>query len=277
MSPKSLYISIGAAWGLTLGVITGVAIAVIASGVGWLFIYGDNPWPDDAMQNIGRLAVIAGLAMFTACVITGWRYGARIAESDAGTIEAAIRRGHRLLLAWLVVTIVLTAAVGLRMTQQDAQRTTNTSNAAMHAQLALRRHDISSVGFSSWRDNEANIEITVRGERQGTYALTWTIREQAYKKILDQGERVVELGPDAPRQTIYLDLEQLKDAYGREVLNGAAGVLVDEAFRIDVELRPILSTAEQDALGAAELQNLALGESPLIVRRSIEFPVRFGL
>ena len=62
-----------------------VAVAVLAGGAGvfWLFIYGDNPWPEAAMT---ALEIVAGAAFVLCATLLTWaayRFG-RAQQANGG-------------------------------------------------------------------------------------------------------------------------------------------------------------------------------------------------
>ena len=54
-----------------------VAIVVIGTGAGvlWIFVYGDNSWPESSGTALMSLAVIASVATLAFLLFTGYSYG----------------------------------------------------------------------------------------------------------------------------------------------------------------------------------------------------------
>lgn len=61
----------------------GVVVAGIGAGVLWLFIYGDNSWPDTAEKVVMALAAVVAAASFATLVSASYFYGRR-RESSGG-------------------------------------------------------------------------------------------------------------------------------------------------------------------------------------------------
>jgi len=62
---------------ILIGVVSGVAVtmAVIAFGAGifWLWVFGDDVWPNWAKRTLTAGAFLAGLAVLTGFVVVGYR------------------------------------------------------------------------------------------------------------------------------------------------------------------------------------------------------------
>ena len=61
----------------------------------------------------------------------------------------------------------------------------------------------------------------------------------------------------------------------RDEITPAGGVLVEEAFRLEASLEPVLSESELAMLPPSERRTLARGLSPLRVEGGARLPVRF--
>ena len=61
-------------FGLAAGAVTAVAIIVIGSGIFWLFLFGDDPWPSVATTVLTGTAYLAGLLELVTTLAT-WRQG----------------------------------------------------------------------------------------------------------------------------------------------------------------------------------------------------------
>ncbi len=85
-------------------VFAGIAM-VLAVGAGagvlWLFVYGDNAWPDEAEHVLLGLAAAVGLLILLACLFIAYRAGKSL-ESRGG-----LRRSHVLVALGLSVGLPL--------------------------------------------------------------------------------------------------------------------------------------------------------------------------
>ena len=66
-----------------LASIAAVVSAGVGAGVTWLFIHGDNPWPDGAERVIMALSIVVALTSFATLISAGYFYGKR-QESHGG-------------------------------------------------------------------------------------------------------------------------------------------------------------------------------------------------
>lgn len=60
-----------------LAAIAAVVSAGLGAGIAWLFVYGDNSWPDAAEKIIMAFAVAVGLTFFGALLSASYAYGKR--------------------------------------------------------------------------------------------------------------------------------------------------------------------------------------------------------
>ena len=62
-------------WGLLLGALDALFAVAVAAGYSWLFLFGDDPWP----EVVGWVIPAFGLGVFAmvllACVVSGLRAG----------------------------------------------------------------------------------------------------------------------------------------------------------------------------------------------------------
>jgi hypothetical protein len=60
-----------------LASIAAIVSVAVGAGVAWLFIYGDNSWPDAAERTIMTLSAVVALTSFTALISASYFYGKR--------------------------------------------------------------------------------------------------------------------------------------------------------------------------------------------------------
>jgi hypothetical protein len=60
-----------------LAAIASVVSAGVGAGIAWLFVYGDNSWPEAAEKTIMALAVVVGLTSFATLLSASYVYGKR--------------------------------------------------------------------------------------------------------------------------------------------------------------------------------------------------------
>ena len=86
--------------------IAGVVSVGVGAGVAWIFIYGDDSWPDAAERVIMALSVLVAVASFAALMSVSYFYGKR-RESSGG-----LSKWH--VTAAVATAILLPAVVLLR-------------------------------------------------------------------------------------------------------------------------------------------------------------------
>ncbi|WP_140909732.1 hypothetical protein [Cognatiluteimonas lumbrici] len=89
---------------LPSAIFTGIAMVLtVGAGAGmlWLFVYGDNAWPDEAEDVLLGLAAAVGVLMLLACLFIAYRAGKSL-ESRGG-----LRKSDVLLALGLSVWLLL--------------------------------------------------------------------------------------------------------------------------------------------------------------------------
>jgi len=107
LKTRTIWMVAGLAWGLLVGLAVSLQTAAVLFGVGWLFVFGDAPWPAAVGPVVLSVAIAAGLVP---AFLLGW-IGRRLGiafESESRQRLRARRRG------WTVLAVaVVAAAVGV--------------------------------------------------------------------------------------------------------------------------------------------------------------------
>jgi len=275
MNVKRLFIAAGIAWGIVLGIAGGFYAGGLAAGVAWLFLFGDDPWPDWGESAILGVAVSAGLAIFGGCIALGWATGRNY--------EASGRAGAGWIAAGLILLAVMAGAgmVWRGAHQQagiDRQRQEQAGEAENLAELQAATHRFTGIDID-WQGGGADgsADFRLDGRREGAYRLEWQIRGQSFGKALLAGEERLELAPGPASLGISIPAAALVDGYRALLSHRNANIMVDEPFTIEGRLIPVLDADEEAALPQGESRNLERGWSKLIDEATAEFPVRFFL
>lgn len=274
MSLRTLFLMVGATWGLILGGLVGEAAFVLIFGVGWLPILSGDSWPEIANRALPAIAVLAGILIFAICVVAGWRYGAR-AMSRAANQPRARRAGFGLLGLSLAILVGIAALSQIDTDSNVADQETSDAQEAALANLTAARHTIDRIEFFGWNADTGSAGIVMRGNRSGDYHLTWQVVEPANGQVLADGRQLVSLGPGRRTVVVPLARDHMIEAYREKVLKGAGGVSIDALFRLAAAVEPALSPEESAALPPSEIQNLAAGRSALRSDVGIDFPMSF--
>lgn len=268
---RFLFALVGMAWGAVIGPLMGVWMGAMAAGMSWLFLFGDNPQPAASEWVTILLAWAAGLGSIVVCVAAGYTYGAKLDKAGEAPWSRLMAYG----LGGLAVLscIALGVFAYISWLQVDMERARASKNVINFETLVASRHVISGITATT-----GGAAIGAAGIRAGNYRVTWSIREQTYRKTLMDGETVTQL--DAGLQTVRVayDLAALKRSYLEKVLTHLnASVLVEEDFVFEATLEPILSKEEFGSIPQAEMQNLTIGQTRMRDTRSVNFPVRFTI
>jgi hypothetical protein len=278
MNVKRLFVAAGVAWGIVLGIAGGTYAGGVAAGLAWLFLFGDDRWPDWGETAILGVALAAGLSILAGCTALGWAVGR--GYETAGSSRRA--RG-----GWMAAGLILLAvaagagwmwSVARQQEGIDRQRQEQADEAGNLAELQAATHRFTGVDID-WQGGgaEGSAVLHIDGGRKGAYRLEWHIRGQSFRKPLMTGEERLELAPGRTGTNIRIPAAALVDGY-RGILNHRnANIMVDEPFTLEARLTPVLNAAEEAALPRGERRNLEQGWSKLIDEASAEFPVRFFL
>lgn len=82
---RRLYIVIAIIWGSILGALSFQIIGGGVAGIFWLYVFGDNAWPNWAWIIVHTMAGLAGVLAFSACVFTGWSYSRKVTGKASHT------------------------------------------------------------------------------------------------------------------------------------------------------------------------------------------------
>ncbi len=274
MSVRALYLAVGAAWGIVLGGLVGLAIFVFALGVGGRYVFGNGGWPEFTDWALPAFAVFIGILTFALCVAAG-----RYVAGRAGSSTAAQHRTRRIgfgmlgLAAAALVGIAVMSVIGVEQKVADEDR--REAQAVAFASLSAARHTIDRIDFFGWNADTGSIGIVMRGNRAGDYHISWQVTEPTDGQRLAEGREMVSLGPGRRTVVIPVARDGLIEAYREKVLKGAGGVVVDQPFLLTATVEPALSPKENAVLPPREIQNMAMGRSSLRSNAGVDLPMTF--
>jgi len=273
---RTIWTLAGAAWGLLVGLVTALQTAGFLAGVGWLFIFGDDRWPEAANWVLLGLTSIAGLVPVVLLAWLGRRLGIAFEHESRQRLRTR-RRGwfvFALAVGGLALGVGMAAAGALT---ERARRADREAADRQYARLVEATHRITDVELTAGTPPAVDVLVAVEGVRVGEYLADWRLRDAVYDSTLATGSRTLALEEGAVEFAIAIDTAGVRSAYRRSVLDGAGGAVVHEDFELRVTLRPLLTAVEASRLPDERVRNLELGESGLISTRTAPFPVRFEL
>lgn len=278
LETRTIWTLAGLAWGILVGLITALQAAGFLAGVGWLFIFGDDPWPEAANWVLLGLTALAGVIPLILLTWLGRRLG--IAFENESRQRLRTRRRGWFVFALAAGGIALGAAMAWAgMLTDRARRADREAAQRQYVQLTDEAHRITDVTIAAGAPPALEIGVTAEGERAGEYVLDWRLSETVYDSTLATGSRMLTLGEGPSRETVAIDTAALRSAYARTVLGEeqATRVRVDEDFELHLTLRPVLTPAEQARIPDDEVRNLEQEDSELVSGATEPFPVRFEL
>lgn len=273
---RTIWTFAGAGWGTLVGLVVALQTAGFLAGVGWLFVFGDDPWPEAADWVLIGSAVLAFLVPFVLVTWLGRRLG--IAFEAENRQRLRTRRRGWLVFGMAASGLALGAAMaGAGMLTERARRADREAAAHQLEQLVVISHRIDGVELHAGDPPAVQAEIGMEGARAGEYVLDWRLRETTYDSTLAVGSRALTLPPRAAEEVVAIDTAQVRVAYHRLVLDGAGGVLVDEDVEVTFTLRPVLTPDERARLPDEAIRDLDSGESDLVSVETVTVPVRFEI
>ncbi len=113
MARRHLYVLLFAIPALLASAVAAALLTAAAAGSLWLFVLGDNPWPDSVGTALGAAFVVAGAAMWIALLTLAYRIGTHEeSRPSLNRLHVALAAGVTLLLAGLIVVRVTGIGAG---------------------------------------------------------------------------------------------------------------------------------------------------------------------
>jgi hypothetical protein len=273
MKTQTLYSVAGLIWGLVLGPDAGLYAARVMGSVAWLYQYEDGAWADWVIIPFGTLI---GLTVLFSCYQLGAAVGRRQDDMD----ERRPRPAKSVPWAVIVVGVAVGAATAVTIDERQravAQYVRGQKDAAAHLLVfAETLHRVTTYSMEWPGGGEAGrIDLSFKGKRQGNYRFAWKIFSQDGTTPLLGDSYTVGLDRKRERTNIPVGATDLINAYVVHMRKPAASLEVDERFRLVLELRPILTDSERDALPEDEPARLDDGESILVRQVETAFLVQF--
>jgi hypothetical protein len=101
MKRRYIYTLLFGVPGLVAAAIITLTLFGVAMGVLWLFVFGDNPWPESGNAALIVIFLSVFLGAWGACLLLGYHVGKRREQ------DVALNRNHVLISAGLTALLVL--------------------------------------------------------------------------------------------------------------------------------------------------------------------------
>ena len=272
---RRTYLIASLLWAFVLGPAVALGVVTLGAGVSWLFLFGDDPWPGAVEWLLPLIALCAGSITALAVLWFGYSHGRRLTTSGAGTAYAERRNAIMLFIVPIVLIAVVALSVWARTSAYQEAMTIATAREAQFADFAARNQRIDSLRVVYDSDEEIRAVVSLVGGREGLYRLAWRVSPSSFDTAIIADSRDLELQEEQGQAAIRFSIGELRTQYQAEILNGGAGVLVDELFEFDALLEPLLSAEEVLDLPPGEQRRLDTADSPLASFASANFPVYF--
>jgi hypothetical protein len=232
--PRRWWIALLLSWGLSLGILAAFGVAVILLGIGWVFLFGDDPWPAEFTRVLVPLsAALGGAAAF---------FGVFVAATHVRRAHPRIEQRLQAsgLLRWgtLSAPVLLVAVLFWSIISEHAGPARTELEPIEEAQAG--RHRLTD---SVWRlDRETGqlrIDMTAAGAAEGSYSLLWEAKAPGLAKPLGMGSVREMLPAGAVHLVLTLDAASLARGYAAAVLSRSETVQIDLTLGVELSLVPV--------------------------------------
>ena len=272
MTLRRLYLLAGILWALVLAPMVLLAIVGVGAGVAWLYLFGDDPWPEAAEHALVALGLAGALATAVAAIWLGYQRGR---EHRAAPSTDEWRRAVALSAAPVALALLAGSALWLRARDYEQAMTAAVTREAAFADFVGANKKLAALMLGPDTRDTVRASARVSGPRPGAYRLMWQVIPSSSRTAILEGSRSLRLGGADEEVSLDFTVDELRIRYQAVVLGGRGGALIEEPFVLEVVLDPVLTEDEIVALPPGERSRLETPESPLQSRRSAEFPVRF--
>ena len=275
MKLRHRYLIAGIAWASVMGPATAFLLFGFAAGASWLWLFGDDPWPEATQWALPLIGLIGGAVAAFICIFIAYNYG----RAQESLPQANARTERRKVIVLTITPLALLVLFGINAGRESREYARDMEIAAQReaafAALTGARHRIAAVTLDQSENDRFRATIRIKGKRAGEYRLHWQVVDSGLKTALAAGNDVIRLQPGESETEIAFTLDELARSYRAKVLHGRGGVLVEEPFRLHLLLTPLFTETECEALSPGERRRLDTSDSPLRSLKSIKFPVRF--
>jgi hypothetical protein len=276
MNVRGLYLAAGVLWAILLGPLAFVLVFAASAGVAWLYLFGDNPWPTSAEWLLLLPAIFASLLSVVAIIWLSDRRGRqRVSSAPAGSATEMRRAGTLAIIPFLAV-VLIGAMLWLRARQYDDSVNAATAREGAFADLLGSNRKIISIDIAN-STGIVNGTVRLSGTREGPYRLTWRVVPSTSTASVLTQSATLQLARGQNDLPIAFSTDELQRQYRAIVLHGRGNALVDELFRLEVALDPVLSQREISQLPPGEQRRMETIGSALRSQGIAQFPVRFTI
>jgi hypothetical protein len=168
LMPRRWIIALSLAWGLASGCVAALVTAVGLLAVGWVYLYGDDPWPAYFSERLVPIA--AGAAGLFGLAIPGAVIA--LTRRSLPGLEGRLRTSSGLRWGFLVVPLLILGALLWAIQHQDVAR----ERAAAEAERMIHRQEqMHRLETARWDLDPAagrlRIELAAQGTTAGSYTL----------------------------------------------------------------------------------------------------------
>lgn len=253
--------------GLVVGVCAALLAAGVMLGVFWLFVFGDNPWPDWSSTLVAVVAGVVALGCVIGGAWIGYQRGEQI-EASGGAAGAVLRQVG----VGAAIALLLAGALGGFFYRSHRANEQSRARQEAFDGWAQQRQKIQSAEVALLPDGSGwEVKVISSGAGGGEYVLGMEVERNGGK--LMSREAPLSLAPGENTPSVTLSREELVGSYSGKVFRaGATNLAVEESVTLRVSLRPQLEAEKMREWGvnAPTLQQLAeTRELPLKINFTI--------
>jgi hypothetical protein len=231
--PRRWWIALLLSWGLSLGILAAFGVAVMLLGIGWVFLFGDDPWPAEFTRVLVPLsAALGGAAAF---------FGVFVAATHIRRVHPRIEQRLQAsdLLRWgmLSAPVLLVAALFWSIISEHAGPARALE--PIEEAQAGRHRLTDSVWRLDGETGQLRIDMTAAGAAEGSYSLLWEAKAPGLAKPLGMGSVREMLPAGAVHLVLTLDAASLARGYAAAVLSRSETVQIDLTLGVELSLVPV--------------------------------------
>ena len=231
--PLRWRIALSLAWGTALGGLLAIQTAALLLSLGWVFLYGDEPWPAHFTDRIVPIAAgLAGVLGFVAVVA----FAVWLRRSQPA-LERWLAKSAPFRWALIAAPVALMVSALWAVQRQDAAADRARAGEELVAARQAAAHRL--VSAASRLDPSPGrlwIEIAAEGVAAGAYDLLWEARGVGVDEPLGAGSTRVYLPAGPAALTLDLDATELARRYARAILTRSEPVAIDMPIALELSL-----------------------------------------
>ncbi|MDD4616669.1 MAG: hypothetical protein PHW76_06100 [Alphaproteobacteria bacterium] len=250
-------------WGITAGVIAGIAAFGYIAGISWIFLFGDDPWPSWSFWFLTSVGIVIGISVTFVVVRLFHVFDSPSKKKPANLGHAG--KGH----IWkscagLVIVILFWGGLSLLYVRnketEEAQIAIEQKKNQYYRQYLQNKMRLTTISFDR-NDVQRKLFAMIHfdGKTPGDYSLRWRVLEDLYGTTLINGKTDLTFPLPGDVYKVELDINQISEIYKSKLTHGQGGFIIGEgSIQFIVDLVPSFTDEDRVLMPSMNLHNFAL-------------------